>query len=248
MSDRTHDAAQRPAAIDAASAFLQQRFPDCRAAFLAGSAARGTATPISDLDLVIVSAQEAPFRWATFRESGWPIEAWFLTPHTYPVAFAEDARKRWPLLPEMCWDGIIVRDEDGLAQRIKHEAGRILDQGPEPLTAAEIDQYRFDLTSLLDDLESSTDRIEALLLSGGIFHLTATLLLALNRRWLGQGKWLIRRLRELDPEPAESLEQALDALCRTGETTPLLQLSDAVLDRLGGRLFEGPHSDVWSRL
>jgi hypothetical protein len=136
----------------------------------------------------------------------------------------------------------------GLAQRIKDDAGRTLDLGPEPLRSAEIDQYRLDLTSLLDDLEGSTDRIEALLLSGGVFHLTATILLALNRRWLGQGKWLIRKLRDLDPKQARLLEQALEILCRTGEKTPLLTVSDAILGRIGGRLFEGQSSHAWSRL
>src|SRR5438128_1136553 len=177
------DGSQRPPALEAALAFIDRHFPDCLVAFLAGSVARGEGTPTSDLDLVVITPQEGSFRWATFRQAGWPIEVWLMTSHTYSIAFAEDAKKRWPLLPEMCRDGIVLRDHDGLAQRIKSEARKILNRGPEPLSGAEMDQYRFDLTSLLEDLEGSRDQIDILLLVGGVFHVTATILLALHRRW-----------------------------------------------------------------
>jgi hypothetical protein len=239
------DGLPRRAATDTAAAFINRRFPECLAAFLAGSASRGEATRTSDLDIVIVTPQEKPFRWATFRESGWPVEAWFLTPQTYSAAFADEARRRWPLLPEMCRDGIILRDRDGLAERIRDEAAALLDQGPVPLTEPEMNQYRFDLTSMLEDLEGSGDPIDALLLAGGIFHVTATILLASRRRWLGQGRWLIRALRDLDSQQAQELSAALNTLSRTGDRTKLVQLADAVLDRVGGRLFEGQSRETW---
>jgi hypothetical protein len=176
---------QRAVAIEAASAFIDSRFPECWAAFLAGSVSRGEATPTSDLDLVIITPQDRPFRWAAFRQGDWPVEAWLLTPETYPADFADCATKRWPLLPEMCRDGIVLRDRDGLAQRIKAEAGEIVERGPEPLSEAEMNQYRFDLTSMLADLEGSSDQTEVLLLAGGVFHVTATIWLALHHRWLG---------------------------------------------------------------
>jgi hypothetical protein len=238
---------QRPAAMEAAATFINTRFPECLAAFLAGSSSRAEATASSDLDVVVVLPQEGPFRWATFRERGWPVEAWFLTPHAYSTAFADEAKRRWPLLPEMCRDGIILRGRDGLAQRIKDEAAAVLDRGPEPLSEAEMDQYRFDLTSMLEDLEGCRDPAEALLLAGGVFHVTATILLALHRRWLGQGRRLIRALRDLDPKQALELIEALNILARTGEGSKLVQLADGVLDQVGGRLFEGRSCKTWWR-
>jgi predicted nucleotidyltransferase len=228
-------------------AFLDRRFPECLAAFLAGSSSRGEATPTSDLDLVIVIPQEEPFRWATFRESGWPVEAWFVTPDNYATAFAEDAKRRWPLLPELCRDGVTLRDHDGLAARIKAEAAGLLERGPEPLAHAELDQYRFDLTSMLEDLEGSGDQTDALLVAGGIFHITAALILASHRRWLGQGRWLNRSLRDCAPKQAEELAGALNTLSRNGDRMELVRLADAVLDQVGGRLFEGRSQATWWR-
>jgi hypothetical protein len=241
------DGIHRPPAVEAATTFVNGRFHECLAAFLAGSASRGEASHTSDLDLVIVNPQEGPSRWATFRVGGWPVEAWFLTPDSYAIAFAEDAKRRWPLLPEMCQDGIILWDREGLAAQIKAAAAVVMAQGPEPLSHAEMDRYRFDLTSMLEDFEGSNEPVDALLVAGGIFHVTATLILAMHRRWLGQGRWLIRTLRTCAPEQAERLEGALSALSRQGDRMELVQVADAVLNQMGGRLFEGQSQATWWR-
>jgi hypothetical protein len=71
--------------------------------------------------------------------------------------------------------------------------------------------------------------------------------LASHRRWLGQGRWLIRALRDLDPRQAQELTEALNTLSRTGDGAKLVQLADAVLDQVGGRLFEGQSRETWGR-
>jgi predicted nucleotidyltransferase len=43
-------------ALEAVKIFLDQRFPECSAAFLAGSVIRGEGTSTSDLDIVIITA------------------------------------------------------------------------------------------------------------------------------------------------------------------------------------------------
>jgi hypothetical protein len=235
---------QRLPAIDAASAFIDGHFPRCAAAFLAGSTSRGEATATSDLDVLIVDPGDEEPRCATIREMGWPVEAFILTPATYATAFADQARKRWALLPSMCRDGIILRNQDGLAQQMKDEAAAILDRGPEPCSEAEMNQYRFYLTDLLLDLEVAVDPSEVLLAAGYIFYLTATILLSIRRQWLGQGKWLLRQLRRVDPEQALLLTDALETVCRTGDKSYLLQRSDAVLGLVGGRRFEGQSGPI----
>jgi hypothetical protein len=241
---RSSSPLSRLPAEDAARAFLERHFPKCIAAFLAGSASRGETTSTSDLDLLIVDRGEAEPRWATFRESGWPIEAFILTPETYSSAFADQAKKRWALLPTLCRDGITLRDEEGLARRMKEEATVILARGPELWSAAEMNQCRFHLTDLLQDLEMAADLSELLLAAGGVFHLTATLLLAHHGQWLGQGKWLLRQLRQTAPQHALLLEQALETLCHTRNPSPLIETSDAVLELVGGRRFEGQSGSI----
>jgi len=60
---------------DAARAFVATHFPDCLAAVLFGSVARGEATATSDLDIIIVTHEDiGPYR-KSYREYGWFIEA-----------------------------------------------------------------------------------------------------------------------------------------------------------------------------
>lgn len=60
---------------DAARAFVATHFPDCLAAVLFGSVARGEATATSDLDIIIVTHEDiSPYR-KSYREYGWFIEA-----------------------------------------------------------------------------------------------------------------------------------------------------------------------------
>lgn len=66
-------------ALEAAHAFVAHRFPNCSAAFLAGSVVRGEATSTSDLDIVIVGDDiRAPYR-ESFHELSWPIETFVHT-------------------------------------------------------------------------------------------------------------------------------------------------------------------------
>src|SRR5690606_22539116 len=112
----------RPSGEEAAQAFIEQHLPDASAALLAGSVTRGEDTITSDLDLVIVVERpEAPYR-ESFRAFGWPIEAFVYTSRTYSEWFAKDAARRRPSLPQMCAGGIVLRDTDGLAVRMKNEA------------------------------------------------------------------------------------------------------------------------------
>src|SRR4051812_236813 len=118
--------------VSSARRFLAAQFPECDAAFLAGSVVRGDATPTSDLDIVVLtSLREVPYRESFVWES-WPVEA--STHEEKPLMYSsdQDARRYLPSLQQMCAEGIVLRGGDGLAARIKEEARRQLEAGPEP--------------------------------------------------------------------------------------------------------------------
>lgn len=130
----------------AASAFVEEEFPDALAVLLAGSAARDEVTSTSDLDLVVIANRsEAPYR-ETFEAYGWPIEAFLYSPTTYATWFANDVARRRPSLPTMCVEGLVLRDTDGLVTRLKREATELLKRGPEPLSTEELAAARYRLT------------------------------------------------------------------------------------------------------
>ena len=60
--------------VELARRVVADRFPDARAAFLAGSAGEGSANEFSDLDIVVLlDGPPAPYR-ETIRVEGWPVE------------------------------------------------------------------------------------------------------------------------------------------------------------------------------
>src|SRR5215207_3813390 len=139
----------RLAPTAAAAAFVRARFPGCAAALLAGSVVRGEGRAHSDLDLVVIEAGAEP-GWATHHELGWPIEVFLQTPASYPAAFAHDRDRRWPLLPALCAEGVVLVDRAGLGRRVQEEARRLLAEGPAALSGDEVAWRRYDLTWMLE--------------------------------------------------------------------------------------------------
>jgi predicted nucleotidyltransferase len=236
----SEDERQDPAS--AAMAFVQRHFPTCAAAFLAGSAGRGSAHPNSDLDLVIL-ADETPPHWATFVEAGWMIEAFVQTPASYPAAFARAVEGRWPLLLVLWAEGRPLVDHASVGQRAQDEARRLLAAGPPPLSEAETAVYRYDLTWLCDDLADAQDPAEALLIGQDLATTAMAFALARSGHWLGKGKWLLRNLRRASPREAEVAGAALAALAQSGRREPLLRFAEDLLQSAGGRRFEGQRAD-----
>lgn len=227
--------------IEAATAFVDDHFPECLVALLAGSVVRGEATATSDLDIVIVTTrQEAPYR-ESFRAYGWPIEAFIHTRESYLDFFASDARERTPSLQVMVTEGIVLRDTGGLAHQIKAEATAQLDRGPAPLTPDERTRYRYTITDELDDFLGSRRFAESFFVAGNLAAHAAELILITNRKWIGHGKWLPRALRRFDPAAALRLEEAVVAFCQRADKAPLVRFVEEALAPVGGPLFEGFH-------
>jgi len=144
-----------------------------------------------------------------------------------------------PSLLQMCHEGIVLQDLDGLAPAIKHDVAARLAAGPTALTPAELDRLRYFTTDLLDDWISPRDADEALFIAPALMRSSADLLLAVANRWTGNGKWTLRALRAADPERAAAAVAALEAFGAQGDPEPLAAFAREALARAGGPLFEG---------
>lgn len=218
-----------------ARAFVSERFPAARGAFLGGGVLSARRTPTSDLDvIVLIDGPPAPYR-ESLRWRDWPVEVFVQDPRLIGAWFAKDTARRRPTLARMCADGAILTDADGTARTVRDQARATLAAGPPPLEPAELDQRRYGLTDLLDDLAGSTDPDETLIICWHVLVEVAELALLVDGAWLGSGKWLLRELRAADQQLAADLIAARDNSAR------LTSLADAVLARAGGRLWTGYH-------
>jgi predicted nucleotidyltransferase len=225
-------------AIEAASRFVQDFFPKCNVAFLAGSASRGEEKESSDLDIVVIDeTQKHPYR-KSLIELGWRIEAFIHNRESYKEFFESDRKRGRPTMPHMVFSGIILKD-DGTAQALKQEAQKLLDEGPEKLSLEDIRMSRYFLTDLLDDFIDADNMDEALITFNTLSIQIAEFILRVNGNWIGRGKGLVRALKQYDEQLYKRFMVSLDAFYKAGDKQPFIQFFDDILEPYGGRLFEG---------
>ncbi|WP_332633918.1 nucleotidyltransferase domain-containing protein [Halalkalibacter flavus] len=222
----------------AARNFLQQTFPQCDVAFLAGSAAREELTERSDLDIVILDEMQSLSFRQCFICFEWKIEAFVYNRTSLSFAFEMSRLEGIPSIPRMCAEGIILKD-DGSAVEIQDVAKEYIRNGPSKWTEEKQQPMRFMITDLLDDLNSYTNDKEKMFVAYKLFDIVAEFVLRANGHWIGYGKWMYRSLLRFDKHFCERYVEVFHIFLKTGNSEPLSTLIDKVLERHGGRLFEG---------
>ena len=225
-------------AIAAARAVVQERHPDARAAFLGGSVVTDRRTAMSDLDIVVLlQGAPAPYR-ESLKYEDWPVELFVHTEASWCDFVEREVRARRSPLLWMCAEGLLLFDTDGIGARLAGEARKLTAAGPPAASAEAIDDYRYSITDLLDDLSGSTDQGERLFIAAELVRRTAELALAVGGSWNGGGKWLARRLDVTAPGLGTRLHDAVGEVLK-GRTELLADVVGEVLEQAGGRLWEG---------
>lgn len=155
----------------------------------------------------------------------------------------ERALRRSPLLHMIAW-GHLVADTDERIALLQIDARLWWDSGPAPLETGELEDRRYRLTSLLDDLADERDEGERLAIAADVFADVADLALFSRGAWTGTGRWLVRFLRQAAPELAEHLLAGLHDTAEQQNPQALIAAARDELDRLGGPLDEGYHRQV----
>ncbi|ARI79050.1 nucleotidyltransferase domain-containing protein [Halobacillus mangrovi] len=223
---------------EAARKFVNNHFPECQAALLAGSVVRGEGTETSDLDIVVFDERLPSSYRESLYEYGWPIEVFAHNFTSYKEFYKSDIERARPSLPRMVAEGIIIK-KDVRVKVLKQEAAQILEQGPAPWTEEDIRSKRYFLTDTLDDFIGCEDRAEGMFIAQTLAELTAEFILRTNNQWVGSSKWWARALRQFDKKFAERLFYTFDCYFRNDEKELVMNLVKDVLRPYGGRLFEG---------
>ena len=214
-----------------AADLVAARFPGATWAMLTGSVLGPHRTPGSDLDIVVLRENEPGYR-ESLRFRGWPVELFVHTPEQLARYLAREFVARKASTHRMLAQGIPLLGDPG---DLPAQCARVLAEGPPPLTGAEHDRLRYVLTDLIDDLTHAVDAGERAVIAAALWAETARAALAFAGRWIGTGKWLLRDLRELDPNLAAEWLAARD------DPGPL---AERVLGGAGGPLFEGYHAQA----
>lgn len=222
----------------AAHLLINKHFPNCQGAILAGSVIRGEATETSDLDIVIFDQHVH----ASYRESlieyDWAMEVFVHNLLSYKHYFENDVKRARPSLPMMVSEGIILKGKD-VIEPIKKEAKELLNNGPEEWTEEMIKLKRYFITDALDDFVGCSDRAEELFIANTLAELVCEFVLRTNRKWIGTSKWVVRSLKNYNPEFTNVFVEAFDTYYKTRDKTNVIEVVETVLHPFGGKLFEG---------
>lgn len=224
-------------ATEAAAKFVEEKFPSCHIALLAGSASRGEETKTSDLDIVIIDNSLKSYR-ESFVLFGWKIETFIHNFNSYLEQFDIDKNKGRPILANMLIDSKVLKN-DGELDAIRNTAKDFIKNGPPPLSENFIKASRYFVYDLLDDFVDSKNEEEALITINNISLQVADFVLRLNGQWSGRGKGLTRALKAFDEKLCERFFDALNSYYKLGNKQPFIDFVEDVYKPLGGALFDG---------
>lgn len=215
-----------------ATELIADLFPQARWAILSGSVLTPRRTAGSDLDIVVLLPSNdpaAPHRDSqTFRD--WPVELFVHDEASLNYYLAKDLPARRPSLHRMVATGVAII---GDATEFQTRCAEVLAAGPAPLSDAEREHLRYQLTDLLDDLTHATEPGERAAIAGVLWTTSAVQALAFDNHWRGTGKWLLRELQDLDAKLADRWVAAY------GDPEATAAFGRQVLDQAGGPLFAG---------
>jgi hypothetical protein len=226
-----------------ARTLVAERFPETRAAFLAGSATTSARTSTSDLDVVVVLPEDdptAPFRETT-RCAGWLVELFVHTPASLRHYREAERERNRPVLDLMCALGHPLLGPE--CDEVAAGARAALANGP-VLDGRERERRRYVLTDLLDDLRGTTGHVDAAttadraFVSARLLEETTHLALLLRGEWAHTGKAAARALSALDPDLLERLVAATVSSLQGRPGALDAVVSEVLLDA-GGPLREG---------
>lgn len=224
---------------------FETRYRGANAIFVAGSVVRGEASTYSDLDLVILYPKvEIAYR-ESFIHKGWPVEAFIHDPETLRYFFEQvDPMIARPTLAEMVSEGLVVPAATELTADMKRLAGESLKAGPPELTEEEIQDRRYHISELIDDIREPRTRQELIATATLIYNELADYYFRVRRGWTGSGKAILKRLKKEDPAFSRKFSEAFDVLFSTGQPRRVIDLAEEIMAPQGGFLFEGYRRDT----
>lgn len=232
--------------VATARRLVAERFPEARAAWLAGSVVSGGATETSDLDITVVRDEGVVHR-ESLEYHGWPVELFVHTADSVRHFVAQDLLRRRPSMARLVSSGVCLVDTDGTGAVLAAECARTLAAGPGPLGRVELDALRYALSDLLDDLVGGGEPAVVAAVAVTTWQQAAELLLASAEHWNGAGKWLVRELAAHDAQTGSAYAPRLHAALASavgGAVEPLVAVGEEILARAGGRLWVGYRAEA----
>ena len=229
-------------ALQIVSRLAATRYPSAAAALLAGSTARGEATPTSDFDVVLLFDKLPEGAWRemlSFEGRDFEVFAHDLATLSYFLREIEFASAK-PVLAKMIAEGLPIKSAPlAIITTAKQMALATLQTGPPSLDETTLELRRYAITDLAQALSSPRDEATLLAIGTSLYTALAEFFLRAAGQWNATGKATPSALAATDPTIADQFASAFSSLFQTGDASSVQALVDAVLVPYGGRVRAG---------
>lgn len=230
----------KPAPQVVVAEIIATKYPQAQVVFFAGSVMRGEGTETSDLDLVVIFDRLPQAYRESFIFDGWPIEAFVHDPETLRYFFYEiDRISGVPSLSAMVLEGVALPQGSALSAELKRLAKTVIDDGPPVWGETELQNSRYAITDLVEDMRAPRSRNELTASAAKLYTLLADHYLRSRQLWSARGKSIPRRLSVVSADFEVVFSESFRAVFEDGNTEKLIQLCEEVLRPCGGWLFGG---------
>ncbi len=225
---------------ETAMQLFNERYQGAKCIFLAGSVIRGEHTQYSDLDIVVLydKLEQAYRESFTFNE--WPIEAFVHDPSTIKYFFEDfDVPSGFPSLIHMVSEGIVIPTASEFSNELKSTAKNLLQKGPEKLNGQSIENMRYFITNLIDDIRDPKNQKEAMGTASELYSTLANFYFRTNNLWSAKDKTIDRKLKVINEELSNSFFDAFNDIYKNNNSDKIIALTESILKPFGGFLFNG---------
>ncbi len=237
--------ANRISPIQTAKRIFATKFADAELLFLAGSIVRGEHTEFSDLDIVLIYKALPNAYRESFTFQDYPVEAFVHDPETLNYFFQEmDRPSGFSPLMQMVLEGIEIPRPTKLSGELKQLAGEIIEAGPPKLSQEDLQNRRYQITDLIDDIRTPRSRIELIASGTLLYSALADFYFRSQNHWSAKGKAIPRCLKQIAPDFHGRFCGAFESLFVSGKQNPVIVLAEEILKPFGGFLFDGQRFDA----
>jgi predicted nucleotidyltransferase len=214
-----------------------RRYPGHSFLFFHGSWAKGEAREGSDVDLIVVyEKQIKPYR-ETYYEENYLFDVFLMDAESLHLNIQTSKQiGQYAMLNSLC-DCITLPKSTKISDHLLSLARKIASSSDWPIPNR--DSIRYFLGCLLKDLRACSEENERNFLAADLYQTLMTVTLMLRGRGGHTSKHVARELRRVDPNIQSQLDHALKLSLISGETSLLIELGNAVLEKLGGELKAG---------
>ncbi|WP_039458420.1 nucleotidyltransferase domain-containing protein [Candidatus Jidaibacter acanthamoebae] len=223
---------------------IDKRYSDAKAVFWGGSVSRGLGTNTSDLDIIIVYEQISSSYREAFIYENWPIDAFIHDPETLGVLFKKIKEIGICGTMEMIINGKEIMLESNFSKRIKDSTREKFDLKPLAWEKKEIDNERFLITDLLDDILYPNSRAEQIASTAKLYEQLARFYFRAQNKWSASGKSILRYLEKDNSNIAYEYSHAFEKAFQGGDVQDLKNLVTKLLAPYGGLLWDGFRFDI----